>query len=170
MPQSFSYPLLFPPVTKKPGVSPQRDSGTRSLTYPVTFGRGVLAPFRRDGKGDFANADDIELVRSNVREVLGTYASSGSTLGELQWRPEFGSLLQLLRYRNLDQTTEELARVYVIEALRTWITSIRVTDSNVVSNYSAGTLSITITYTILGNRNTALATNQTQTIEVPVGE
>jgi phage baseplate assembly protein W len=136
---------------------------------PIAFGNGVLAPLRRDGKGDFANADDIALVRSNVRQVIGTLATSGSTQGELPWRPEFGSIIQLLRFRNLDETTVELARTYVIDALKTWLFRVRVKEATIEIDYEAKALIITVLYDVLAaNERSVIVPNTTETVKVPV--
>ena len=39
---------------------------------------------------------------------------------ELPWRTEFGSLLHLLRHQRSAAVLEELARVYVVDALKRW--------------------------------------------------
>jgi hypothetical protein len=64
-----------------------------------------------------------------VSQVLGTECSTdgGTTQGELLWRPEFGSLLRLLRHRNMDDTLRHLAKVYVVESLGRWEPRVRVT-------------------------------------------
>jgi len=92
------------------------------------LGNGLLRPFRRDQKLDFANAAGLELVRSAVGQVLGTRAASDTIQGEIPWRTEFGSLLYLLRHRNNDITTRELARVYVAQAIARWEPRVRVTN------------------------------------------
>jgi len=169
VPQSFGYQFLRPPVTTKPGVPSRTTSGTAQVVNPIAFGRGILAPLTRDAKGDFANADDITLVRANVRQVLGTLATSGSTQGELQWRPEFGSVLQLIRYRNLDETTVELARAYVVDALRTWLFRVRVKDATVEIDFEQRALEIRVVYDILGaNERSVLVPSVADTVTVPV--
>lgn len=169
MAQSFGYQTLRPPTTQKPGNPTKTTSNTVTAVNPVAFGNGIVTPFRRDGKGDFANASDISLVRSEVQQVLGTLASSGSTQGELQWRPEFGSNLQLLRFRNLDETTLELARTYTADALRIWLPRIRVKAVSADANFDDKTLTITVVYSILdANRRSVITANQTSTIIIPV--
>ena len=59
-------------------------------------------------------------------------AGSDFTHGELPWRAEFRSLLHLLRHRRNDAVLQELARVYVVDALkrrepRVVVTSVKVT-------------------------------------------
>jgi phage baseplate assembly protein W len=82
----------------------------------------VVRPFVRDGKSDVASREGVALILRNVGQVLGTQCSNeaGTLVGEVPWRPRFGSLLYALRHRNLDQTTQELAKVFVAEALARW--------------------------------------------------
>lgn len=84
------------------------------------FGRGVSHPFRRDGKGDFANLTGAKLVRAAVSQILGTRAETELGEGELPWRPEFGSKLHLLKHAPNNQATRELARLYSVEAVNIW--------------------------------------------------
>lgn len=83
----------------------------------VVLGRGVLRPFRRDDKRDFANADGPALVRACVGQILGMMGSNERVQGELEWDPERGSLLYLLRHQKNSLVLQELGRVYVISAL-----------------------------------------------------
>ncbi len=96
---------------------------------PAFLGAGLLRPFVRDQKQDFANAAGVDLVRACVGQILGTRASddSGEHQGELEWKPDFGSKLYLLKHRR-GPLLSELARFYVVEALGRWeprVTSIR---------------------------------------------
>lgn len=88
----------------------------------VSFlGAGLLRPFVRDQKKDFANDVGLPVVKARVGQILGTRAGddSGEYQGELQWRPDFGSKLYLLQHRKGPLLTE-LARFYCIEALTRW--------------------------------------------------
>jgi len=84
------------------------------------LGFGLLRPLRRDQKADFAAAGGEQLIRSAVGQILGTVGSSDATPGELPWRTDFGSLLHRLRHQKNDSVLQELARVYVVEALKQW--------------------------------------------------
>lgn len=165
----FSFSTSPQPETQKPAVPARTSSGTRRVLDPITVGQGVLRPFVRGGNGDWANAADIRLVRANVGQVLNTMASSGSTSGELPWRPEFGSVLQLLRFRNLDETTIELARIYAGDALKNWLPRIRVRDVEVQVDFDTSQLVINIKYDILAaNRRSVIAPGQTASTAVSV--
>jgi len=91
------------------------------------LGFGVIRPFVRDRKLDWAADGGVRLVRAALGQILGTRAASDFTEGELPWRDEFGSLLHLLRHRANDETTRELARVYVAGAITRWEPRARVT-------------------------------------------
>jgi hypothetical protein len=83
--------------------------------------RGLLAPFRRDRKRDFASDDGDDLLASKVLEVLATEGATARSSGELPWRTAFGTPLQLLRHHNNDVALAELARIYVRDAFRRWL-------------------------------------------------
>ncbi len=92
------------------------------------LGFGLLRPFRRDQKADFAAAGAETVIRSAVGQILGTMGASDFTQGELPWRTEFGSLLHLLRHQKNDTVLQELARVYVVDALKRWEPRVVVTS------------------------------------------
>lgn len=133
MPTPYSWPLLSPPA-------PSPLPGPESVT---TFGellglgsqprRGVLRPFRRDRVNDFAAGEGAELIASELGQILGTECSSDFTEGELPWRPEFGSLVYLLRHKNNDEVTREMARAYVLESVGRWHPTARVTKVEVTA-------------------------------------
>ena len=74
------------------------------MTLPV---RGLLIPFRRDEKRDFANGTDDELRRSKARQEALTDGPSPTTQGELPWRTGFGSRATYLRHRSIDPARED---------------------------------------------------------------
>jgi phage baseplate assembly protein W len=92
------------------------------------LGFGLLPPLWRDRKNDFASAGGEALVRASVQQVLGTVGASDFTQGELPWRTELGSLLFLLRHQKNDVAVQELAKVYVADALRRWEPRVVVTS------------------------------------------
>jgi phage baseplate assembly protein W len=97
------------------------------------LGYGPIRPFQRDKKTDWASAGGVRLVLSRIGQILGTRAASPSMQGELPWRDDFGSLLHLLRHRGVDETTIELARVYVAQAISRWEPSAYLTDVEVLT-------------------------------------
>jgi phage baseplate assembly protein W len=83
--------------------------------------RGLLAPFRRDRKRDFASDDGDQLLASKVLQVLATEGATARSSGEMPWRTAFGTPLQRLRHQNNDVALGELARVHIRDALRRWV-------------------------------------------------
>ncbi len=96
--------------------------------------QGLLIPFRRDRKRDFASGCAADLLRSKVEQVLMTEA------GELPWRTNFGAGLSQLRHQRNDAVLRELARVQVRDALRRWVPSAEILSLEVVSNSTSLTL------------------------------
>jgi len=84
-------------------------------------GIGLLLPFKRNGKGDFATGSGDELIRSQIRLVLGCRGDSQVTVGELPWRTSFGSELDSLRHLPLDSTTIGIADSKVRDAFKRWL-------------------------------------------------
>ena len=115
---SFGYVLQIPSVVGVPGTT-RAYAGT---TVPPYLGFGLITPFRRDQKSDFAADGGARLVKSCVGQLLGMDASDDAgNIGELPWRPELGSWLYKLRYANIDdEITDHIAQVYVAEALQRW--------------------------------------------------
>lgn len=163
---STDFTLVVPNATPPTPVvgGPAPSSPGSSVTRTV-IGGSVIAPFRRDGKGDIANAAGFELIRSNVELILGTIASSNYTLGELPWRPEFGSLLHLLRFRNNDDILRELAQQYVIDAIELWEPRVRIKNSRIEQDVTARTLKIIIVYDVISRRRDVLASDLRLTFE-----
>lgn len=136
MPSAFSWVLTSPPVT----TSPTGGTSARVTDEPasrVTI-RGLLRPFVRDGVSDFASATGRRLIESKIGQIVGTRCSSQTMQGELPWRPEFGSLVNLVRHSNDDEVMRELARTYLQDALRQWLPSIRVSRIDVLGEEDTG--------------------------------
>jgi phage baseplate assembly protein W len=136
------------------------------------LGRGVIRPFRRDRKQDFAFAEGEELVRSAVGQILGTLASTDFTQGEIPWRPELGSALHLLRHHKNDATLQELARVYVADALKRWEPRVQVTSVQVTRERDRGenVLSVRVRYNLISANvpgNNVLVEHIDQTVLLP---
>lgn len=97
-------------------------------TIDQLLGYGIVRPFRRDLRNDFAATGGEALVRACVAQVLGTMCAGAGAYGELPWRTDFGSMLYRLRHRKNDDALQELARTYVVEALAKWEPRIAVSD------------------------------------------
>jgi hypothetical protein len=134
----------FPYLIATPSPVVEVDVATSPLDRPVGLasashlGFGLLRPFRRDEKNDFANAGGEALVRACVGQVLGTRCSSETTQGELEWNPEFGSLLYLLRHRKNDVGLQEIGRHYIVDSLRRWEPRARVKATSITRQVTEG--------------------------------
>jgi hypothetical protein len=87
----------------------------------MTTPRGLLAPFQRDRKRDFASSEGDDLLASKVEQVLATEGSTLRSVGELPWRTAFGTPLGVLRHQRNEVVLGELARVYIRDALARWV-------------------------------------------------
>lgn len=94
---------------------------------------GLSSPFRRDGVNDFASASGRELLKSKLSNILGVLCTGRNTIGELAWRPEFGSLLELVRHSNDNETSAAMARQWAQDAFAQWAPSVRVLGVDVVN-------------------------------------
>jgi len=168
MPASASFPLVPDLPAGAPEVATA--GGAERSAHDVTqgfLGFGLLRPFRRDLKADFAADGGERLVRSAVGQILGTMASSDFTQGELPWRTEFGSLLHLLRHRRNDAVLQELARVYVVDALKRWEPRVVVTSVQMTRELQDGqnVLAIRLRYNLVDRASGAvLLQNLDQTV------
>jgi len=170
MPASASFPLVPELPAASLDAAPQ--TGAERSAHDVTqgfLGFGLLRPFRRDLKADFAADGGERLVRSAVGQILGTMASSDFTQGELPWRTEFGSLLHLLRHRRNDAVLQELARVYVVDALKRWEPRVVVSSVQMTRELQEGqnVLAIRLRYSLVDRASGAvLLQNLDQTVLV----
>lgn len=160
-----SYPISSPALPSP--VAPTVQPSPSLPSVSDALGSGPTRPWRRDKKLDWSSANGAKLVASSVGQILGTRCASEFTSGELPWRDEFGSLLYLLRHRNNDATTRELARVYVADALARWEPRVRVTgvsiDAEEVPGVGMVAMTIRVRYDITsGSRagNNVLLTGQ----------
>lgn len=127
------------------------------MAIPAFLGNGLLRPFRRDQKNDFANGAGAALIQSTAGQILGTKCDGPRGVGELPWRTEFGSRLYLLRHRPLNETLRELARFYSQEALTRWEPRIVVSQALVTRNREQRSLVIRCYFDVIdrnvsGNR------------------
>lgn len=155
-----TWPLLPDPEVDEPV------DGLVGRGPPRFLGYGLLMPFARDGRNDFVAGGVVDLVRSNVRMILGTRSRApNATGGDLPWRTDFGSLLHLLRHRPNTVTTQEIARVYVVRALQRWEHRVRVTKVTLSSD-GARKLTVRVRYSVVDSTSNAVATDQL--VELPL--
>lgn len=114
------------------------------------LGFGLLHPFQRDGRSDLVADGGERLVRSAVAQILGTIGASELMPGELPWS-ELGSQLYRLRHQKNDHVLQELARVYVVDALKRWEPRVVVTAVQVTREQLDGenVLAIRIGYDVI---------------------
>jgi len=124
---------------------------------PTFLGSGLLRPFLRDQKNDFASGSGTDLIAACVGQVLGTKRSTPNGTGEIPWRPEFGSALQELRHQNNDDVLGDLGVVYVGEALRRWEPRARVTSVTPRRNPDGDALVFDVRFDVVDSRGRALA-------------
>ena len=135
------------------------------------LGFGLVRPFRRDLRSDFAAAGDEEGIRSAVGQILGTIGASDHTPGEVPWRTDFGSLLYLLRHQKNDHVLAELARVYVVDALKRWEPRVVVTTVAITREVQSGAdvLAIRVRYDVISantSGNNVILSGVEQTVVV----
>ncbi len=90
--------------------------------------RGIVIPFVRDKKRDFASGEGWALTMSKAQQVLGTRPS------EVPWRTELGTELDRLRHQQNTSVVRELGRIYTKDGLRTFVPSVSVTGFSVVQD------------------------------------
>lgn len=112
--------------------------------------RGIITPFRRDQKLDFANSTDVNVVRSNVHTILNVTKASRTTQGEIPFNQKLGSLLIRIRHRNMDSTlVRELAIVHTVEALQENEPRVRVKEVNLIKDRTRFKATIQVIYDIV---------------------
>jgi phage baseplate assembly protein W len=168
------WTLLPLPVT--PDLQSE-DPAAQAAASVIFLGRGLLRPFVRDEKNDFANGSGADLVRAAVGQVLGTRTSTAQTIGELPWRPEFGSLLHTLRHSNNNDMLTQIAKGFVVDALRRWEPRVRVTGFAINRRRSMpggpeDVLEIIVRYNVIDRNvagNNVVLGNQQAVVEYQVG-
>jgi len=119
------------------------------------LGSGVLLPFRRDGKDDFANGVGLDVIKTSLTSIFGTLRSGPANEGELPYNQELGSLLRLLRHRNInDPTTQELATHYVLESILVNEPRVRAKAVGFDSRPSENKLVLRLTYDVVSRDTT----------------
>jgi len=147
-----------------------------SLGANAHLGYGLIRPFQRDQKNDFANAGAEALVRSAVGQILGMRGSNARIVGELRWDTDRGSLVEVLRHMNNDDGLQELGRLYVAEALQRWeprvlLSRVDVTRKEAVAGGGENVLVIELVYDIIKANvpgNNVLIPDVSQVLQITV--
>jgi len=139
----------------------------------AVLGRGVVRPFRRDDRNDFANAEGLALVQSCVGQIIAMRGSTEFVQGELEWDPDRGSLMHLLRFKQNTLVTQELGRTYLVDCLRTWEPRVIVKNARVTReagpNGEETVLLIRLLYDVIATNvpgNTVLFSNVQQALSL----
>ena len=119
------------------------------MAAPAFLGKGLLRPFRRDEKNDFANGNGTDLLRATAGQILGTRCDGPKVRGELPWRGEFGCSLYLLRHRPINATNRELAKHYAQDALRRWEPRIVVTRTTIEKNSTLRAFIVRVAFDVI---------------------
>lgn len=133
----------FVPFLEQDDLGPvQPGTGTKI----ALVGQVAAFPFEIDGSGDVRMVTDEDAIFAEIQQVLGIEAASGVTMGELEWDPEKGSLVNRLRHMNSrNPATLGLARELVGRALERYVTSVVVKNINIrVEDSSDGTTGSTM--------------------------
>ena len=113
------------------------------------YGSGIVCPFRRDGKGDFANNSGLVVLKSDVAELLGIIGPSASEPGELPWDTERGARLIVLKHRGIHkEMTRATAEQMAAGTIRRYEPRVQVGPT--VVRGEGATLTIAVRYTPLG--------------------
>ena len=117
MPESYSYPLADDPAP----TAAQDDAATTTALpneAPFTVGKGLLLPFRRNQRDDFANGSLREFWQSNVELLLSIEGPTETSTGEIPWRPDEGAELRKLRHKNNTSILRAMAEAYIRRAFQ----------------------------------------------------
>jgi hypothetical protein len=117
------------------GAAPAEEAALPATATAPFFARGLLSPFERDQKADFANGSGYDLLRSHVEQIIGMAAAApdGSSYGELEWDQSFGTQLHRVRHRRLNSLAlGELFLFYVAAAIRRIEPNVRLTSLRIV--------------------------------------
>ena len=115
------------------------------------YGRGIVTPFQRDNKGDFANASGTDVLNSDVGELLGIIGPTQDSPGELLWRCDLGSRLHTLRHRKLhSELVRATAEQMTAGVVREYEPRVRVGPSTVTVDDDNNTMQIAFSYKPIG--------------------
>lgn len=166
MPTSYSWPLLpdaapaAPTPTQAAEVSATQAAAATSRGLPSFLGTGIMRPFRRDEKNDFAVGAGVDLVKSRIGQIIGTKANSATTPGELPWRSDFGSRVHLVRHRNNNVVSDDLATLYVREAVAKWEPFVSSTSATVSRTFDQRAKEVLVKFNIVDAGGRVTAANQ----------
>jgi phage baseplate assembly protein W len=168
-PTSYSWTLVPDPTPAVPTPQQAQTSVAAINTargLPSFLGQGLLRPFRRDQKNDFAADAGVNLVVACVGQVLGTKADSPASPGELPWRTNFGSKLHLLRHSNNADLSVGLATVYSKDALKLWEPRAQVTAVSVEPSVSQREMRVRVRFNVVDRGGRTVLQDQQAVVTV----
>ena len=114
------------------------------------FGNGIVTPFQRDGRGDFAHDSGLTLLRADLRELLGILGPDGEEPGELPWNMSCGARLANLKHRGMHRDmVRALAENMTAGSVRRWYgqhARCGAVDTVAEDRPEGGVLSVAFTY------------------------
>lgn len=119
--------------------------------FKEQFGSGIVCPFQRDGKGDFANDTGMRLLKSDISELIGIIGPTATEPGELPWDTDRGSRIRSLRHRHLhSEMMRALAEQYTMMPIRRYETRVRPGPVNIETEADDKTLRIEVSFSPKG--------------------
>lgn len=117
--QSFTWFVIQPDAGAGAGAGSSGGTSAARAGLSDPLGNGIVRPFRRTARADFATDSGERLVMSDVGQLFGTRK------GTLPWRHDQGLDLEPLRHKNNTVILQELGRARVDEALRRWAKNVQ---------------------------------------------
>lgn len=169
MPTPISWPLIPDPASPIP--TPATAAANiaainTSRGLPSFLGQGIIRPFRRDKKNDFASGAGVALVVSCVGQILGTKANSATHPGELPWRTDFGSQIHILRHRNNSKFLADFATVMVQAAVARWEPRVAVVRVAIEDTLEPRKLLLRVTFNIVDRGGRVVLANQEAVVPI----
>lgn len=127
MTTSASYPLA-PDPSPSAAASSTTSSDVVPNAAPFTASRGLLLPFVRNQRDDFANAGGREMHVARVRLFCQVRGPTERGPGEIPWRPQDGAALQNLRHANNTRMFRAMAAHLLNDAFRRSLPGYTLTD------------------------------------------
>jgi len=103
-------------------------------------------------------ADEIDSVRSSLQMIFGTRSAGPTTGGEIPYNQTLGTLLELIRHRNLnDPGTDQLADYYVVTGIQRNEPRVVIKEINYTKDRDTMKLGLSLRYDVIaknvpGNR------------------
>lgn len=111
------------------------------------YGHGIICPFQRDGKGDFANSNGLKLLKSDITELIGIIGPTVQQPGELPWNTDIGSRVLTMKHRTVNAEIDNATAGQMVEAaVRAWEPRARAGQTELVTDLVAQKITIKFSY------------------------